>query len=49
MNEERTGKCLRQVEHIRGHVPVNREITSSLSDARNNPYQCGDLIMIKLI
>jgi len=19
MNEERTGKCLRQVEHIRGH------------------------------
>ena len=20
MNEERTGKCLRQVEHIRGHV-----------------------------
>ena len=21
MNEERTGKCLRQVEHIRGHYP----------------------------
>jgi len=20
MNEERTGKCLRQVEHIRGHL-----------------------------
>ena len=22
MNEERTGKCLRQVEHIRGHYPI---------------------------
>ena len=21
MNEERTGKCFRQVEHIRGHYP----------------------------
>jgi hypothetical protein len=21
VNEERTGKCLRQVEHIRGHYP----------------------------
>ena len=21
MNEERTGKCLRQAEHIRGHYP----------------------------
>ena len=32
MNEERTGKCLRQVEHIRGHlwhiysITVNRKI-----------------------
>jgi hypothetical protein len=22
VNEERTGKCLRQVEHIRGHYPI---------------------------
>ena len=22
MNEERTGKCLRQVEQIRGHYPI---------------------------
>jgi hypothetical protein len=22
MNEERTGKCLRQVEHIRGHLAI---------------------------
>ena len=24
MNEERTGKCLRQVEHIRGHLIFHR-------------------------
>ena len=23
MNEERTGKCLRQEEHIRGHLPYS--------------------------
>ena len=27
MNEERTGKCLRQVEHIRGHLWHNFSIT----------------------
>ena len=25
MNEERTGKCLRQVEHIRGHLICDTE------------------------
>ena len=27
MNEERTGKCLRQVEHIRGHLWQRYSIT----------------------
>jgi hypothetical protein len=27
MNEERTGKCLRQVEHIRGHLQYNTGLT----------------------
>ena len=27
MNEERTGKCLRQVEHIRGHLRHRYSIT----------------------
>jgi len=27
MNEERTGKCLRQMEHIRGHLWQRYSIT----------------------
>jgi hypothetical protein len=27
MNEEKTGKCLRQVEHIRGHLQHRYSIT----------------------
>ena len=36
MNEERTGKCLRQVEHIRGHlrhiysISVNQTIVTTV-------------------
>jgi hypothetical protein len=31
MNEERTGKCLRQVEHIRGHLWTQIFHSSQLS------------------
>ena len=27
MNEERTGKCLRQAEHIRGHIYISHKPT----------------------
>jgi len=36
MNEERTGKCLRQVEHMRGHlwhiysISVNQVIVTTI-------------------
>ena len=33
MNEERTGKCLRQVEHIRGylwHITVNQVMVATV-------------------
>ena len=29
MNEEKTGKCLRQVEHIRGHLQHRYSITDN--------------------
>jgi hypothetical protein len=44
MNEERTGKCLRQVEHIHYHLRHRYCITvsdfSTLMENRNN-FQCS--------
>jgi hypothetical protein len=41
VNEERTGKCLRQVEHIRGHYPrmlfrVDMELVYHPAHRRND-------------
>jgi hypothetical protein len=35
INEERTGKCLRQVEHICGHLRHSKSIDFMLSDNRD--------------
>jgi hypothetical protein len=38
MNEERTGKCLRQVEHIRGHLWHRYSITvNRIKGVSSNP------------
>ena len=42
MNEERTGKCLRQVEHIRGHLLHRYSITINQVQVLNSYEICCD-------
>ena len=42
MNEERTGKCLRQVEHIRGHLWHRYSITVNQVQVLNSYVICSD-------
>jgi len=53
MNEERTGKCLRQVEHIHGHmldVQSNLFIKATQENLKMSPLQTVSLyIQVKFI
>jgi hypothetical protein len=50
MNEERTGKCLRQVEHIRGQAIYNVGITVTQEWDYGRkirfPYENGNIMFV---
>jgi hypothetical protein len=41
MNEERTGKCVRQLEQIRGHLVCNYINTTGVTSEAGTAYPSG--------